>query len=136
WEAVIVALAGSALGIWPGIVLGRTLGHALVRHGIAPPNLAVSSGWIPAAAAIVGAVATTLLAVLAAGRRAARVPPTLALSDAAIEPRLVGPGRIIGGLLALAGAVPLFAVSTTTSTPETAAATSGMTAICLVVAVG
>ena len=43
---------------------------------------------------------------------------------------------MIGGLLALAGAVPLFTVSTTTSTPETAAATSEMTAICLVVAVG
>src|SRR5204862_6722415 len=50
--------------------------------------------------------------------------------------RRVGPGRVVGGLLALAGAVPLFAVSTTTSTPETAAATSEMTAICLVVAVG
>ena len=136
WEATIVALVGSAAGIWPGIVLGRALGHALVRHGIAPPNFAVKADWIPAAAAIVGAVATTLLAVLAAGRRAARVPPTLALADAAVEPRLLGPGRVIGGLLALAGAVPLFTVSTTTSTPETAAATSEMTAICLVVAVG
>ena len=82
------------------------------------------------------AVATALLAVLAAGRRAAKVPPTLALTDAAVEPRLLGPGRIIGGLLALAGAVPLFTVSTTTTTPETAAATSEMTAIFLVVAVG
>ena len=136
WEAALVALVGSAAGIWPGILLGRALGHALVRHGIAPPNFAVNGDWIPAAAAIVGAVATTLLAVLAAGRRAARVPPTLALTDAAVEPRLLGPGRVIGGLLALAGAVPLFTVSTTTSTPQTAAATSEMTAICLVVAVG
>ncbi len=119
WEATIVALVGSAAGIWPGILLGRALGHALVRHGIAPPNFAVKTDWIPAAAAIVGAVATTLLAVLAAGRRAARVPPTLAITDAAVEPRLLGPGRIIGGLLALAGAVPLFTVSTTTSTPQT-----------------
>jgi putative ABC transport system permease protein len=136
WEATIVALVGSAAGIWPGILLGRALGHALVRHGIAPPSFAVKADWIPAAAAIVGGVVTTLLAVLGAGRRAARVPPTLALSDAAVEPRLLGPGRVIGGLLALAGAVPLFTVSTTTSTPETAAATSEMTAICLVVAVG
>ena len=136
WEAAIVALVGSAAGIWPGILLGRALGHALVRHGIAPPNFAVKTDWIPAAAAIVGAVVTTLLAVLAAGRRAARIPPTLALTEAAVEPRLIGPGRVIGGLLALAGAVPLFTVSTTTSTPETAAATSEMTAICLVVAVG
>ena len=136
WEATIVAVLGSAAGIWPGILLGRALGHALERHGIAPPNATVRADWIPAAAAIVGGVATTLLAVLAAGRRAARVSPSLALADAAVEPRLVGPGRIVGGLLALAGAVPLFTVSTTTSTPETAAATSEMTAICLVVAVG
>jgi putative ABC transport system permease protein len=136
WEAAIVALVGSSAGIWPGILLGRALGHALVRHGIAPPNFAVHADWLPAAAAVGGGVATTLLAVLAAGRRAARVSPTLALTDAAVEPRLLGPGRVIGGLLALAGAVPLFAVSATTSTPETAAATSELTAIFLVTAVG
>ena len=99
-----------------------------------PPNFTLNYDWLPAAAAIGGGVATALLAVLAAGRRAARVPPTLALTDAAAEPRLLGPGRVIGGLLALAGAVPLFAVSTTTTTPETAAATSEINAIFLVVA--
>jgi putative ABC transport system permease protein len=136
WEATLVALVGSAAGIWPGALLGKALGHALVRHGIAPDNVVVHVDWMPAAAAIVGGLATALFAVLAAGRRAARVAPTIALSDAAVEPRLLGPGRMIGGLLALAGAVPLFAVSTTTATPETAAATSELTAICLVVAVG
>jgi putative ABC transport system permease protein len=134
WEAAIVALVGSAAGIWPGIVAGRTLEHALVGHGIAPPNLGLHYDWWPAAAAIGGGVATALLAVLAAGRRAARVPPTLALTDAAAEPQLLGPGRIIGGLLALAGAVPLFAVSTTTTVPQTAAATSEISAVFLVVA--
>ncbi|MBV9446427.1 MAG: FtsX-like permease family protein [Streptosporangiaceae bacterium] len=134
WEAAIVALAGSAAGIWPGIVLGRALTHALVRHSIAPQNLTLNYDWLPAAAAIGGGVATALLAVLAAGRRAARVPPTLALTDATIEPRLLGPGRIIGGLIALAGAIPLFAVSTTTTAPQTAAATSEINAIFLVVA--
>ena len=99
-----------------------------------PPNFTLNYNWLPAAAAICGGVAAALLAVLAAGRRAARVPPTLALTDAAAEPRLLGPGRVIGGLLALAGAVPLFTVSATTTTPETAAATSELTAIFLVVA--
>ena len=107
-----------------------------MRHGIAPPNLTVSAGWLPIAAAVGGGVMAALLAVLAAGRRAARVPPTHALTDAAVEPRLLGPGRVIGGLLALAGAVPLFAVATTTSAPDTAAATSEMTALFLVAAVG
>ncbi len=31
-----------------------------------------------------------------AGRRTARRPPALALTDAAVEPRLLGPGRVIG----------------------------------------
>src|SRR5829696_7057809 len=136
WEAAIVGLIGSALGVWPGMVLGEELGHALVRHGIVPSSFTVDASWIPGAAAVVAGVAIALLAVLAAGRRAARVRPTLALADAAVEPRLIGPGRLIGGVLALAGAVPLFAVSTTTHIPETAAATSEMTAIMLVLAVG
>jgi putative ABC transport system permease protein len=136
WEAAIVGLVGSAAGIWPGAILGRELATGLVDHGIAPPNLTVSAGWLPIAAAVGGGVIAALLAVLAAGRRAARVPPTHALSDAAVEPRLLGPGRLIGGLIALAGAAPLFAVSATTGSPETAAATSEMTALFLVAAVG
>jgi putative ABC transport system permease protein len=136
WEAGIVGLVGSALGIWPGAVLGRALADGLVHHGIAPPNLTVAAGWLPIAAAVGGGVAAALLAVLGAARRAARVPPTQALGDATVEPRLLGPGRAIGGLLALAGAVPLFAVSATTGAPDTAAATSEMTALFLVAAVG
>src|SRR5215207_8876290 len=136
WEAFVVGLVGSAAGIWPGAILGRELADGLVDHGIAPPNLTVSAGWLPMTAAVGGGVVAALLAVLAAGRRAARVPPTHALTEAAVEPRLLGPGRVIGGLLALAGAAPLFAVSATTSAPDTAAATSEMTALFLVAAVG
>src|SRR4051794_34325239 len=108
WEAALVGLVGSAAGVWPGMRLGEELGHALVRHGIVPSTFTVEADWMPAVAAVAAGVAISLLAVLAAGRRAARVRPTLALSDAAVEPRLLGPGRLIGGLLALAGAVPLF----------------------------
>jgi putative ABC transport system permease protein len=133
---VIVGLVGSLAGLWPGAVLGRALTRGLIRHDIAPPNLTVSAGWLPIAAAVAGGVLAALLAVLGAGRRAARVPPAHALTQAAVEPRLLGPGRVIGGLVALAGAAPLFAVSATTGSPDTAAATSEMTALFLVVAVG
>ena len=136
WEATIVGLVGSAAGIWPGVMLGRALADGLVRHGIAPPTLSVHAGWLPIAAAIGGGLTAALLAVLAAGRRAARVPPTHALANASVEPRLLGRGRLIGGLIALAGATPLFAVSATTGSADTAAATSEMTALFLVVAVG
>jgi putative ABC transport system permease protein len=134
-EAALLGLLGSAAGIWPGVLAGRALAHALVRHGITPPNYAVSPAWLPAAAAVVGGVTVALLGVLAAGRRASRTPPTLALTDATVEPGLLGPGRLIGGLLAMATAVPLFVVSATTSTLQTAAATSELNAIALVVAV-
>src|SRR5215217_5729123 len=136
WEAAIVGLIGSVIGLWPGSLLGRALGEGLVEHGIAPPDLTVHAGWLPMAAAVAGGVVAALLAVLGAARRAARVPPTHALTESAVEPRLLGPGRVIGGLLALAGAAPLFAVSATTSAPDTVAATSEMTALFLVAAVG
>src|SRR4051812_2412018 len=136
WEAAIVGLVGSVIGVFPGAVLGKKLGEALVDHGIAPENLSVKADWLPIVVAVAGGVAAALFAVLAAGRRAAKVPPTLALSDAAIEPRLLSPGRVIGGLLSLGGAVPLFLVSTTTTAPETAAATSELTALFLVAAAG
>jgi putative ABC transport system permease protein len=136
WEAVIVALVGSAAGLWPGALLGEELGEGLVRHGIAPHDFAVEPGWIPAAAAVGGGVMVALLAVLAAGRRAARVRPTIALAEAAVEPRLLGPGRVIGGLLAIAGAVPLFLVATTSGAPDAVGSTAQMTAIMLVVAAG
>ena len=136
WEAAIVGLVGSAAGLWPGAMLGQALAEGLVDHGIAPPNLTVSAGWLPIAAAVGGGVLAALLAVLAAARRAASVPPTHALTEAAVEPRLIGPGRLIGGVLALAGAAPLLAVAATTRAPDTAAATSEMTALFLVAAVG
>jgi putative ABC transport system permease protein len=136
WEATLVALVGSAAGIWPGARLARTLADGLVRHGIAPPNFAVGAARLPAAGVLAGGVAVALFSVLAAGRRASRVSPTRALANVAVEPRGVGPGRMIGGLVAIAGAIPLFSVASTTRSPSTAAATSEMTAIFLVIAVG
>ncbi|HEX4734959.1 MAG TPA: FtsX-like permease family protein [Thermoleophilaceae bacterium] len=136
WEATLVAIVGSAAGIWPGERLGQALADGLVRHGLAPQDFAVKTGGLPAAGVIVGGVTVALLAVWAASRRAARVAPTRALAEASVEPRGVGWGRLIGGLVALAGAIPLFAVASTTTAPATAAPTSELTAIFLVIAAG
>jgi putative ABC transport system permease protein len=136
FEATLVGLLGSAAGVWPGQKLGHALADGLVRHGIAPPNFAVTAGTLPAAGVVAGGVTLALLSVLAAGRRASRLAPTRALADASVEPRSIGLGRIIGGLVAIAGAIPLFSVAATTKSPSTGAATSELTAICLVIAVG
>src|SRR3954449_961113 len=50
WEAALVGLVGSAAGVWPGLLLGEKLGHALVRHGIVPSSFTVQADWMPAAA--------------------------------------------------------------------------------------
>src|SRR3954447_7778476 len=113
WEATIVALVGSAAGIPPGVKLGHALEEGLIRHGIAPANFHVEAGWLAPTAVIVGAITIALLAVLSAARHAARVSPTRALADAAVEPRGLGRGRVIGGLLAIVAAAPLFSVAAT-----------------------
>src|SRR3954447_13806133 len=136
WEAMIIALVGSAMGVWPGAKLGFALADGLVRHGIAPPDFTVTANWLPAAGVIIGGISVALFAVLSAGRRASRVAPTRALADAKVEPRGLGRGRVIGGLIAIAGALPLFSVASTTHNSATAAACSEMTAMFLVVAVG
>jgi putative ABC transport system permease protein len=136
WEATIVALLGAAAGIWPGMKLAHALAHGLVKHGIAPRGFAVGDARLAAAGVLAGSVLVALLAVFSASRRAARTAPTRALTEAAVETRLLGPGRMIGGLLAIAAAIPLFAVSAATTTPATAAATSELDAICLVIAAG
>jgi putative ABC transport system permease protein len=136
WEATIVALVGAGAGIWAGIRLAHVLARGLVRHGIAPDGFAVGSAKLAAAGVVAGSVALALFAVWSSSRRAARISPTRALTEATVEPRLVGPGRLVGGLVAIAGAVPLFAVSASTTNPATGAATSEMTAIFLVIAVG
>jgi putative ABC transport system permease protein len=136
WEATIISLVASAAGVVPGAALGTALARGFVRHGIAPPDYAVTAGWLAAAAAIASGVTIALVAVLAAGRRASRVAPTRALADAAVEPRGIGLGRLIGGGIALAAAAPLFSVSAVTHNPQTAAATSEMNALFLVAAIG
>src|SRR5215212_3506771 len=74
WEAVIVGLAGSAAGIWPGIVMGRALADGLVRHGIAPADLTVSAGLLPIAAAVGGGGVAHPRAGPGRGRAAAARP--------------------------------------------------------------
>lgn len=133
WEALVVALVASAAGLWPGAVLGRELGGALARHGVAPADLMIHAGPIPMVVAVGGAVLTALLAVFSAGRRAARVRPTRALQDAVVEPRLIGPVRGLGGLLALGGGLALIIVSMSSS-GETAATTAAVTSFVLVLA--
>jgi putative ABC transport system permease protein len=135
WETLVVALAASAAGIVPGALLAGWLGGALSERGIAPEDMQVAVGAIPVLAAVASTVLTALIAVAAAGRRAARVRPTQALQDSASEPRLIGPVRVGLGLLAVAGAFGLLGAAVTSGDSASAADLAAITSFVLVVAV-
>ena len=134
WEALLVALVASIAGVVPGAALGRALGNAFADRGIAPEDMVMHAGAIPAIVAVASGVVTAWLAVWVAARRAARVKPTRALQDAAVERRLIGPVRAVGGLLAIAGATALLMVSMSAESLDTAAVTAACISFVLVLA--
>ena len=88
WEALLVALVASARGRRPGCrARPRARATRLADRGIAPEDMVIHAGPIPAVVAVGSAVLTAWLAVWVAARRAARVRPTRALQDAAVERR-------------------------------------------------
>ena len=134
WETLVVALLASAVGIVPGALLAHALGGALSDRGIAPEDMEVAVGALPVIAAVASTVVTALIAVAAAGRKAARVRPTLALQESAAEPRLIGPVRLILGVLATAGAFGVLAVAAASGDATTTADLAVLTSLVLVVA--
>ena len=135
WEALLVGLLAAAVGILPGAWLARALGGALSDRGIGPEDMQVTVGVVPVLVAVAGAVLTAMLAVLAAGRRAARVEPTRALQESSAEPRLLGVVRLLGGLLAVGGGVALIAVAASASDPDVVSGAALGTSVSLVLAV-
>ena len=92
WEAVILALAASAAGYLPGVALAHELIGAFSARGLAPEGMQVAGGIIPPLVTVVASVLCALTAAWAGSRRASKVPPTRALQESAVEPRLIGRG--------------------------------------------
>src|SRR3954452_1218562 len=84
WEAIVIALLGAAAGIWPGLRLVDGLARGLVRHGIAPAGFSTGDPRVGVGGGVVGTVVLALFAVLSSSRRAARVSPTRALTEATV----------------------------------------------------
>lgn len=135
WEALVVGLLAAAAGVVPGALFAGALGHALSDRGIAPEDMEVVPGLLPVVAAVGSTVLTALVAVAAAGRRAARVRPTLALQETAAEPRLIGSARLVAGLVTIAGAGGLLAVSAASERPSAVADAAVGVSFAFVVAV-
>jgi putative ABC transport system permease protein len=134
-EAAVVALAAGLVGLVPGTLLGWFLFHQLQRRGIGAETASLVVGPLPAVIAVGVGLVTACLAAWIAGRRAARIRPTAALAEAAVEPKRIGLVRVLLGLGFLAGGVLLSATANSLQ-GEAAAAASFMVVIVLMVAVG
>jgi putative ABC transport system permease protein len=134
-EAAIVALAAGLVGLAPGALLGSFLFSQLQRRGIGAETASLVIGPLPAVIAVGVGLAAACLAAWVAGRRAARIRPTAALAEAAVEPRRLGPLRVLVGLGFLAGGGLLSATANSLQ-GEAAAAASFAVVFVLMVAVG
>jgi putative ABC transport system permease protein len=103
-EAALVGLAAVAAGVPAGLLATRWVHAELVGRGFVPAGFPISHGVLATAAA---AVATTLVAVLAAliaARRVTAIRPVEALGEIAAEPPRSGKVRLVLGVVTLAGA--------------------------------
>jgi putative ABC transport system permease protein len=135
-EAGALSIVAGVTGLVPGAALAHWLGSRLVERGVAPEEMEVRPEVVPALAVMAIVLAVSLLAVAAAGRRAARTPPTLALAESSVVKRLIGPARLVGGILALAGGVALLVASSMADRVDDAAGAAAGVSFTLVVAVG
>ena len=117
-EALIVGTAAGATGALLGLPLGTWLYNRFVALGAVPATLQHTTGVVPPLAALAATVFGAWAAARVASRRISRIRPAQALTEAGTEPgaepgskriRLTW-GRLLAGLVVLAGGVVLVAV--------------------------
>lgn len=103
-EGAVVAVVAAALGVLPAFLIGRAVLEALSRTDQIGHDVSHRFGSL----ALVAGLSTTLLATFGAtgvtARSAGRVSAREALSQATVDSRAIGRGRVIaGGVLLAAG---------------------------------
>jgi len=109
-EAAVIGLLASATGVAAGIGLAVLLKAGLGALGFSLPATGLV---VQARTVVVGLVVGTVITVVAAiapARRASRIPPVAALQDVAAEPRQVSGGRLVRGMVLVAGGVLVLAI--------------------------
>lgn len=125
-EAGIIAVAATLTGVGPGLLLGTALFDVLRTEGVIAETTPLRLSLVPPAVALAAGLATAVLAAWLAGRRASRLHPTSALSEAAIEPRRVGWLRLGTGIVLVAGGLALSALASTLEGEQGASAVVGV----------
>ena len=115
-EALLLAVAGCAIGVPLGVVAMRVQSGLLRRLGFVPPQFTPRwQDWILAVSFGV-AIGVALVGVYAAARRAAKVAPLESLLATGAQQRVMTAVRWFFGLLFLAGAIALAVLAPRTGT--------------------
>ncbi|ONK13419.1 ABC transporter permease [Streptomyces sp. MP131-18] len=134
-EALLVGLAAGLLGALAGLPLAGLLHDRFTALGAVPETLAPVRSPFPPAAALPATLLTAWVAARVSARRAARIRPAVALTEAAGIRRGVPLGRLIAGLAAVAGGAVLLAVLSGLRTEPAATPVTYLTVLLLCVAV-
>ncbi|WP_420000368.1 ABC transporter permease [Streptomyces boninensis] len=129
-EALFVGAAAGALGSIAGLPVAYWLHSKFIDFKAIPETLEMTVSVFPFFAAIGAALLGAWAAARLSARRTARIRPAEALSEAAMEQRHFAWGRLLAGLLVLAGGIVLLAVL---SMLHTEPASSPVTFLCVVV---
>ncbi|SDE21197.1 ABC transporter permease [Auraticoccus monumenti] len=111
-ETLLLSLVATAAAVVPGQLVSRFVFARLAEQGIAAEGLAFRQGWVPVVAAMAVAIAAALAGALGAGRRASRIKPAQALTEASVDGRLIGRGRLLLAGIVLAAGFALTVVTT------------------------
>ncbi|MEV8556617.1 ABC transporter permease [Streptomyces sp. NPDC051917] len=115
-EALIVGAAAGAVGALLGLPLGGWLYSRFVALGAVPATLEHTVGVFPPLAALAATLLGAWAAARIASRRIVRIRPAEALAEARTERTRPAWGRIVAGLLLLAGGVVLVVLLTSLRT--------------------
>ncbi|MFF0678662.1 FtsX-like permease family protein [Streptomyces tendae] len=109
-EALIVGAAGGIAGALLGLPLGGLLFDRFVALGAVPATLRHTTGFLPPLAAVAATLLGAWAAARIASRRVTRIRPAEALAEARTESSRTPWGRLLAGLVLLAGGIVLVVV--------------------------
>ncbi|HEX2313651.1 MAG TPA: FtsX-like permease family protein [Thermomonospora sp.] len=134
-EALAVGLLASVPGAFAGLGIAFWLRSRFVDLGALPEALSLSLSPFPLIVAVATTTAAAWTAARLSSRRTARIRPTEAMADAAVEPVRTGVARTVAGLVALAGYVVLLVVLRGLDTEAAASPVTFLTVVVAAVAV-
>lgn len=125
-EAQVVAVAAGVLGAVPAVALAAWMRTQFVDRGLLPEPFTLHVSPLPMLAALAAGLSTAWVAAWFAARRASRIRPTEALGEAAVEPKRMGRGRLVAGVVVLLLSAGLLVLSSRLRGEAAAASGAGV----------